>query len=75
MRALRIRVPSHEPDEGPVAGDNKNVYNLSMGDTANLAMYEKLGKRSDEDVIVPAIKCMQNINLLVEDMTCCPGRR
>ncbi len=44
--------------------------NLCMGDTANLAMYEKLGKRSDEDVILPmAIKCMQNINLLIEDMS------
>ena len=44
--------------------------NLSMGDTSDLAEYEKVGKRSDEDVIVPAIiKCLQNINLLVEDMT------
>jgi methyl-accepting chemotaxis protein len=44
--------------------------NLSMGDTSDLAEYEKIGKRSDEDVIIPAIiKCMQNINLLIEDMT------
>jgi methyl-accepting chemotaxis protein len=41
-----------------------------MGDTSDLTIYEKVGKRSDEDVIVPAIiKCMQNINLLIEDMT------
>jgi methyl-accepting chemotaxis protein len=44
--------------------------NLSMGDTSDLAEYEKVQKRSDEDVIIPAIiKCMQNINLLIEDMT------
>ena len=44
--------------------------NLSMGDTSDLATYEKVGRRSDEDVLVPAIiKCMQNINLLIEDMT------
>jgi len=43
---------------------------LSMGDTSDLAEYEKIGKRSNEDVLVPAIiKCMQNINLLIEDMT------
>ena len=43
---------------------------LSMGDTSDLAVYEKIGKRSDEDVLIPAaIKCMQNINLLIEDMT------
>ena len=27
--------------------------NLSMGDTSDLAQYEKVGKRSDEDVILP----------------------
>ncbi len=44
--------------------------NISMGDTSDLATYEKVGRRSDEDVLVPAvIKCMQNINLLIEDMT------
>ncbi len=43
---------------------------LSMGDTSDLAVYEKVGKRSDEDVSLPAmIKCMQNINLLIEEMT------
>jgi methyl-accepting chemotaxis protein len=46
------------------------ITNLSMGNTSDLAVYEKVGKRSDEDVLVPAIiKCMQNINLLIEDMT------
>jgi methyl-accepting chemotaxis protein len=44
--------------------------NLSMGDTSDLAAYEKVGRRSDEDVIIPAIiKCMQNLNLLIDDMT------
>ena len=48
----------------------RTFTDLSMGDTSDLAEYEKVGKRSDEDVIVPAmIKCMQNINLLIEDMT------
>ena len=48
----------------------RTYTDLSMGDTSDLAEYEKVGKRSDEDVIVPAmIKCMQNINLLIEDMT------
>ncbi len=48
----------------------RTYTNLAMGDTSDLAVYEKVKKRSDEDVIVPAIiKCMQNINLLIEDMT------
>ena len=51
-------------------GLTRTVTDLSMGDTSDLAAYEKVGKRSDEDVMVPAlIKCMQNINLLIEDMT------
>jgi methyl-accepting chemotaxis protein len=48
----------------------KTYTHLALGDTSDLAAYEKVGKRSEEDVIVPAIiKCMQNINLLIEDMT------
>ncbi len=48
----------------------RTYTDLSMGDTSDLAEYEKVGKRSDEDVIVPAmIKCMQNINLLIDDMS------
>ncbi len=48
----------------------RTYTDLSIGDTSDLAEYEKVGKRSDEDVIIPAmIKCMQNINLLIEDMT------
>ena len=44
--------------------------NLSMGDTCDLAIYEKIGRRSDEDVLIPAIiKCMRNINVLIEDVT------
>ncbi len=51
-------------------GLTRTYTDLSMGDTSDLAEYEKVGKRSDEDVLVPAmIKCMQNINLLIEDMT------
>jgi methyl-accepting chemotaxis protein len=51
-------------------GVTRICSNLSMGDTSDLAEYEKVGKRSDEDVLIPAaIKCMQNINLLIEDMT------
>jgi methyl-accepting chemotaxis protein len=43
---------------------------LSMGDTSDLARFEKIGRRSDEDVLMPAvIKCMQNINLLIDDST------
>ena len=43
---------------------------LSRGDTSDLDVYESMGKRSDEDVIIPAIVgCMQNINRLIEDMT------
>jgi methyl-accepting chemotaxis protein len=43
---------------------------IALGDTSDLAVYEKVGRRSDEDVIVPsAIKCMQNINALIEDMS------
>ncbi|MDR3566565.1 MAG: methyl-accepting chemotaxis protein, partial [Syntrophobacteraceae bacterium] len=42
---------------------------FALGDTSDLAVYEKIGRRSDEDIIVPsAIKCMQNINALIEDM-------
>ncbi len=45
-------------------------YELSTGDTSSLAGYEKIGRRSDEDVLIPAIiKCMQNVNLLIEDLT------
>ncbi len=48
----------------------KIYANLSMGDTSDLAQYEKIGRRSDEDVLTPAaIKCMQNIHLLIEDMS------
>ncbi len=48
----------------------RTYTDLSMGDISDLAEYEKVGKRSDEDVLVPAmIKCMQNINMLIEDMT------
>ncbi len=48
----------------------RTYTDLSMGDTSDLAEYEKVGRRSDEDVLVPAmIKCMQNINMLIEDMT------
>jgi len=48
----------------------RTFNDLAMGDTSDLAEYQRVGKRSDEDVIVPAmIKCMQNIELLIEDMT------
>jgi methyl-accepting chemotaxis protein len=43
--------------------------NLSLGDTCDLGVYEKLGRRSDEDVILPtAIKCMQVIRRLIDEM-------
>jgi methyl-accepting chemotaxis protein len=46
----------------------KMFANLSLGDTSDLAQYEKIGRRSDEDVLLPAaIKCEQNINLLIQD--------
>ena len=52
----------------------KTYTNLSMGDTSLLADYEKIGRRSDEDVIIPAMtKCMQNINHLIDDMTALAG--
>ncbi len=42
---------------------------LSMGDTSDLTEYEKIGKRSDEDLLIPSvIKCMQNIHHLVDDV-------
>ena len=48
----------------------RTYTDLSMGDISDLAEYEKVGRRSDEDVLVPAmVKCMQNINMLIEDMT------
>jgi methyl-accepting chemotaxis protein len=48
----------------------KMYTNLSLGDTSDLETYKKIGRRSDEDVIIPAIvKCMENINLLIDDMT------
>jgi methyl-accepting chemotaxis protein len=44
--------------------------NISLGDTSELGMFEKIGRRSDEDTLMPAaIKCMQNVHALVEDMT------
>ena len=44
--------------------------NLSVGDTSDLVEYEKVGKRSDQDALIPAIiKCAQSINLLIEDTT------
>ncbi|MGC9196856.1 MAG: HAMP domain-containing protein, partial [Syntrophobacteraceae bacterium] len=43
--------------------------NLSLGDTCDLGVYEKMGRRSDEDVILPtAIKCMQVIRRLIDEM-------
>ena len=48
----------------------KMFIDMSMGDTSELPAYEKIGKRCEEDVLIPAvIKCMQNINMLIEDMT------
>ena len=47
----------------------KMYTNLSLGDTSDLTTYKKIGRRSEEDVIIPAIiKCMENINLLIDDM-------
>ena len=47
----------------------KWITHLSMGDTSDLAMYEKIGRRCDEDILIPAaIKCMHNIQELIEDM-------
>ena len=70
-RALRVRVRSHEPGKGTAAGGNKDVYQPVHGRYFVIwLMYEKIGRRSDEDVLIPAIiKCMQNINLLIEEMS------
>jgi methyl-accepting chemotaxis protein len=43
---------------------------ISEGDTTILAKFEKIGRRSEEDTIVPAlVKSLQTINLLIEEMT------
>jgi len=43
--------------------------NMARGDTSDLAAYQKIGRRSDEDVIIPAIiACMEHLNLLIDDM-------
>ncbi|MGC8490701.1 MAG: methyl-accepting chemotaxis protein [Syntrophobacteraceae bacterium] len=43
---------------------------LSTGETSQLAMYEKIGRRSAEDVALPAaIRNMRNVNLLIKDVT------
>ncbi|MBF0529706.1 MAG: hypothetical protein HQK55_10640, partial [Deltaproteobacteria bacterium] len=39
-------------------------------DTSRLEEYKKIGRRSEEDVLIPAIvKCMENIHKLIEDAT------
>ncbi|MBF0528500.1 MAG: HAMP domain-containing protein [Deltaproteobacteria bacterium] len=48
-----------------------NLFNrLATGDTSRLEEYKKIGRRSEEDVLIPAIvKCMENIHKLIEDAT------
>ncbi|MGC8490704.1 MAG: methyl-accepting chemotaxis protein [Syntrophobacteraceae bacterium] len=51
-------------------GITRILVSVSMGDTSELPVAEKVGKRSDQDEVVPAIiKCMKNINMLIDDMT------
>ncbi len=51
-------------------GITRVIVSISMGDTSELPVVEKVGKRSDQDEVVPAIlKCMKNINMLIDDMT------
>ena len=46
----------------------RTYVNLANGDMSDLAEYRKIGRRSDEDVIIPAmIGCMEHLNLLIED--------
>jgi len=46
----------------------KMFTNLAVGDTSDLATYKKLGKRSDEDALLPAaIGCMEHLDRLIED--------
>jgi methyl-accepting chemotaxis protein len=46
----------------------KLFTSIAEGDTSMLDTYKKVGKRSDEDQLVPAgIKCMENIHMLIED--------
>lgn len=42
--------------------------NLAVGDTSALEIYQKINKRSEQDVIIPAIvKCLENVKHLLED--------
>jgi methyl-accepting chemotaxis protein len=44
------------------------VQNISTGNTSLLEKYQKIGRRCDNDILVPAfIHCMENIQLLIAD--------
>ncbi|MEI7638823.1 MAG: hypothetical protein WCJ37_16050, partial [Syntrophus sp. (in: bacteria)] len=46
----------------------KQMNEIAKGDTTELAEFKKVGKRSDEDHLLPAIiEALESINLLVED--------
>ena len=46
----------------------KLMNEIAVGDTSQLMEFKKVGKRSEQDHLLPAmIQAMENINLLIED--------
>jgi methyl-accepting chemotaxis protein len=45
------------------------LNNIAIGDSSNLEELKKIGKRSDQDRLLPAIiGAMANVKLLIEDV-------
>ena len=46
----------------------KQLNNIAVGDSSELEGLKKIGKRSEQDQLLPAIiRAMENVNLLIED--------
>ena len=46
----------------------KQLNNIAVGDTSQLESLKKIGKRSEQDQLLPAIiRAMENVKLLIED--------
>jgi methyl-accepting chemotaxis protein len=49
-------------------GVTKQINEIAVGDTRELTELKKIGKRSDQDLLLPAIiGCLETIDLLIED--------